>query len=119
MLASRSSNECRVSSDEGEGMKRFAAIILGLLFISLGHTVVAQTYPAKPVRLILPFPPGGPTDILGRTIAQKLTEQMGQQVVADNRPGAGGNLGLELAAKSPPDGYTIVLTSSVIALAPA
>jgi tripartite-type tricarboxylate transporter receptor subunit TctC len=71
------------------------------------------------VRFILPFPPGGPTDLLGRAIAQKLSEQMGQQVVPENRPGAGGNLGLEVAAKSPPDGYTIVITSSVIALAPA
>ena len=100
-------------------MKRSAAIILGLLLISLGHAVVAQTYPARTVRMILPFPPGGPTDILGRTIAQKLSEQMGQQVVPENRPGAGGNLGLELASKSPPDGYTMVLTSSIIALAPA
>ncbi|HEU0290933.1 MAG TPA: tripartite tricarboxylate transporter substrate binding protein [Burkholderiales bacterium] len=81
--------------------------------------VLAQAFPAKAVRLVLPFPPGGPTDLLGRTIAQKLSEQMGQQVVPENRPGAGGNLGLELAAKSPPDGYTMVLTSSVIALAPA
>ena len=80
---------------------------------------VAQQYPVKPVRLVLPFPPGGPTDLLGRSIAQKLSEQMGQQVVPENRPGAGGNLGLELAAKSPPDGYTMVLTSSIIALAPA
>jgi len=81
--------------------------------------VLAQAYPVKPVRLVLPFPPGGPTDLLGRSIAQKLGEQMGQQVVPENRPGAGGNLGLELASKSPPDGYTMVLTSSVIALAPA
>jgi len=81
--------------------------------------VLAQAYPVKPVRLVLPFPPGGPTDLLGRSIAQKLGEQMGQQVVPENRPGAGGNLGLELAAKSPPDGYTMVLTSSIIALAPA
>ena len=80
---------------------------------------VAQPYPAKPVRMVLPFPPGGPTDLLGRTIAQKLSEQMGQQVVPENRPGAGGNVGLELASKSPADGYTIVLTSSVIASAPA
>jgi tripartite-type tricarboxylate transporter receptor subunit TctC len=79
----------------------------------------AQAYPAKPVRFILPFPPGGPTDILGRTLAQKLTEQTGQQFVTDNRPGAGGNIGLELAAKSPPDGYTIVLSSPVVAIAPA
>ncbi len=81
--------------------------------------VSAQAFPVKPVRLVLPFPPGGPTDLLGRSIAQKMGEQMGQQVVPENRPGAGGNLGLELASKSPPDGYTLVLTSSVIALAPA
>ena len=80
---------------------------------------LAQAFPAKTVRLILPFPPGGPTDLLGRSIAQKLSEQFGHQVVPENRPGAGGNLGLEVAAKSPPDGYTIVLTSSVITLAPA
>ncbi len=80
--------------------------------------VQAQAYPAKPIRMILPFPPGGPTDLLGRAIAQKMSDQMGQQVVADNRPGAGGNLGLDLAAKSPADGYTIVLSSPLIALAP-
>jgi tripartite-type tricarboxylate transporter receptor subunit TctC len=79
----------------------------------------AQTYPAKPVRLILPFPPGGPSDILGRALSQKLSEQLGQQVIADNRPGAGGNLGLELTAKAPPDGYTIVLSSPLIALSPS
>src|SRR5687767_7359913 len=79
---------------------------------------VAQTYPAKTVRLILPFPPGGPSDILGRALSQKLSEQMGQQVIADNRPGAGGNLGLELTAKAPPDGYTMVLSSPLIALSP-
>jgi len=91
----------------------------GLLPVVGAGTAGAQAYPVKQVRMILPFPPGGPTDLLGRAVAQKLTEQMGHTVVADNRPGAGGNLGLELAAKSPPDGYTIVLTSSVIALAPA
>ena len=78
----------------------------------------AQTYPSKPIRLILPFPPGGPTDIVGRLAAQKLSEQVGQSVVSDSRPGASGNIGLELAAKSAPDGYTIVLSSPVIALSP-
>ncbi len=91
----------------------------GLLSVLGAGPAAGQTYPVRQVRMILPFPPGGPTDLLGRAIAQKLTEQMGQTVVADNRPGAGGNLGIELAAKSPPDGYTMVLTSSVIALAPA
>jgi tripartite-type tricarboxylate transporter receptor subunit TctC len=83
------------------------------------NPVVAQAYPVKPVRLILPFPPGGPTDMLGRALAQKLGEQLGRQVVADNRAGAGGNLGLEVAAKSPPDGYTLVLSSPLITISPS
>ena len=80
--------------------------------------VLAQAYPTRTIRMILPFPPGGPTDIVGRLVAQKLSEQVGQSVVADSRPGASGNLGLELASKSPPDGYTIVLSSPVISLSP-
>jgi len=98
--------------------RTLVVLFAGLVTLGAG-AVCAQPYPTKQVRLILPFPPGGPTDLLGRAIAQKLGEQMGQNVVPDNRPGAGGNLGIELAAKSPPDGYTMVLTSSVIALAPA
>lgn len=94
------------------------ALIASVLVLAPAGAL-AQAFPAKPIRLILPFPPGGPTDLQGRTIAQKLSEQVGQQVVAENRPGAGGNVGLEVAAKSPPDGYTLVLTSSVIASAPA
>src|SRR6201991_4200593 len=78
----------------------------------------AQAYPSKPIRLILPFPPGGPTDIVGRLTGQKLGELVGQQVIADSRPGASGNVGLELASKAPPDGYTIVLSSPVISLSP-
>jgi tripartite-type tricarboxylate transporter receptor subunit TctC len=78
----------------------------------------AQAYPVKPIRLILPFPPSGGTDTLGRGIAQVLSAQIGQQVVADNRPGAGGNLGLELASRAPPDGYTMVLSSPLIAISP-
>jgi tripartite-type tricarboxylate transporter receptor subunit TctC len=94
--------------------------LVGLLAcMSVAPLALAQSFPVKPVRLILPFPPGGPSDILGRAIAQKLTEQMGQQVIADNRPGAGGNLGLELTAKAPPDGYTMVLSSPLIALSPS
>ena len=79
-------------------------------------TVSAQAYPSKPIRLILPFPPGGPTDIVGRLTGQKLGELVGQQVIADSRPGASGNVGLELASKAPPDGYTIALSSPVISL---
>ena len=80
---------------------------------------MAQQYPLKPIRLILPFPPGGPTDITGRAIAQKLSEQLGQTVVPENRPGAGGNLGLELGAKAPPDGYAITLTAPPLAISPS
>ena len=82
-------------------------------------SVVAQTYPAKSLRLILPFPPGGPTDLLGRTLGAKMAENIGQTVVIDNRPGAGGNLGVELAAKAPPDGYTMVLSSPLISISPS
>jgi tripartite-type tricarboxylate transporter receptor subunit TctC len=71
--------------------------------------VAAQSYPTKPVRLIIPFGPGGPSDFLGRTVGQKLTETWGQQVLIDNRGGANGVVGCELAAKSAPDGYTLVM----------
>lgn len=73
--------------------------------------VKAQEYPNKPVRLIVPFPPGGTTDIVGRLVAQHLTEAWKQQVIVDNRPGAGGVIGTELAAKSPSDGHTALLGS--------
>jgi tripartite-type tricarboxylate transporter receptor subunit TctC len=79
----------------------------------------AQSYPAKPVRLILPFPPGGGTDILGRILAQKLGEELGQQVIAENRPGAGGNVGAEYTVRQAPDGYTIVLCSPSISISPS
>jgi len=93
--------------------------VVALTALASSHVVFAQAYPTKPIRLILPFPPGGPTDIAGRAIAQKLSEQLDQPVIADNRPGATSNLGLELASKSPPDGYTLVLTPPSIALSPS
>jgi tripartite-type tricarboxylate transporter receptor subunit TctC len=99
-------------------MFRSDIALLVAIFAAMG-SVQAQTFPTKSMRLVLPFPAGGPTDLLGRALAQKLGEQMGQTMVADNRPGAGGNLGIEIAAKSPPDGHTIVLVSSVIAIAPS
>ena len=98
---------------------RMTPAVLALALAFLPAATLAQPFPSKTLRMILPFPPGGPTDLLGRSIAQKLSEQMGQQVLPDNRPGAGGNVGIELASKAPPDGHTIVLTSSVFALAPA
>ena len=70
--------------------------------------VSAQQYPAKPIRYVVPFPAGGTTDILARLVGAKLTEAWGQQIIVDNRPGAGGNVGSEFASKAPPDGYTIL-----------
>jgi tripartite-type tricarboxylate transporter receptor subunit TctC len=71
----------------------------------------AQTYPSKPVRIVVPFPPAGAADLLSRTLGQKLGDAWGHQVIVDNRPGAGGNLGLELTAKAAPDGYTAVMAA--------
>ncbi|MFN0160505.1 MAG: Bug family tripartite tricarboxylate transporter substrate binding protein [Burkholderiales bacterium] len=78
----------------------------------------AQRYPDKPVRLIVPFPPGGGNDILARALSPKLAEFLGQPVVIDNRAGAGGNIGTEAAAKSPPDGSTIVIASNQVTINP-
>src|SRR3954464_2591814 len=103
-------------------LSRFVFAAVGAAAFALPHVSHAQTtssYPSKPIRLILPFPPGGPTDIAGRAIAQKLGEQLEQPVIADNRPGATSNIGLELAAKAPPDGYTLVLTPPSISLSPS
>src|SRR5215213_2034226 len=71
--------------------------------------VVAQPYPSKPIKFIVPYPPGGNTDIVGRTFAQKLSERLGQPVVVENRGGAAGTIGMAVAAKSPADGYTLVI----------
>lgn len=79
----------------------------------------AQTYPTKPLRLIVAFPPGASSDLVGRMLGQKIGEQMGQQVIPDNRPGAGGNLGLGMLSKTPPDGYTIGIATASIAVSPA
>lgn len=79
--------------------------------LASGHDAIADVYPSKPIRFIVPFPPGGNTDVLSRLLAQQLTSALSQQVVVDNRAGAGGTIGVALAVKSPADGYTIVMGS--------
>ncbi len=78
-----------------------------VLAAGLQSTAVAQSYPAKPVRIIVPFPPGDSTDIIGRLIAPKLTDRLGQPVIVENRPGASGTIGVEFVARAAPDGYTL------------
>ena len=85
--------------------------LLALLLAALSSLALSQTYPAKPVRLIIPFPPGGSNDVVGRAIGQQLGERLGHSVVIDNRGGAGGIIGTNEAAKAAPDGYTLLLIS--------
>ena len=98
-------------------MRRFLISIAITLVVAAN--AVAQQYPIKPVRVIIPFPPAGPTDIFGRMTADILTKTYGQQFVPDNRAGAGGNIGTEQCAKSPPDGYTICIVTVSLSIAPA
>jgi tripartite-type tricarboxylate transporter receptor subunit TctC len=87
-----------------------ALLCAALLFAhGAAHAQGAANFPSKPVRLVIPYPPGGGTDTIGRPLAQKLGENLKQQVIFDNRGGAGGNIGMEIVAKAPPDGHTIVL----------
>src|SRR5712692_8417302 len=90
-------------------MKRVYSLLLSAVLLAGTTWVAAQEYPSKPVRLIVPFAPGGGNDIVARAIAQQLSASLGRQFVVDNRAGAGGVVGAELAAKSPPDGYTLFL----------
>src|SRR5437588_8613820 len=93
-----------------------AALVLAAL---AAGTSLSQNYPTKPVRIIAPFAPGGGTDFIARLLAQKLTERLGQQVIVENKPGAGGNLGAEFAVKSPPDGYTLLLIAGSYTVNPS
>src|SRR5262245_64046973 len=90
-----------------------AAIVCGVFLPAA--TALGQDYPTRSVRIILPFPPGGGTDVFARVLAARLTEALGQSTIVDNRPGASGNIGAEVTAKSPPDGYTLMVTTSAVA----
>jgi tripartite-type tricarboxylate transporter receptor subunit TctC len=93
---------------------KLIALLVSAFVVCAAH---AQSYPAKPVRIIVPFAPGGATDIVTRIVAQKLTEMWGQTILVDNRAGAGGNIGAELAAKAAPDGYTLFMPSGSVVTA--
>jgi tripartite-type tricarboxylate transporter receptor subunit TctC len=97
---------------------RSLLIAVAGLLLALGAPVAAQDYPSKPVRLIIPFPPGGSNDVVGRMIALQLSDRLGKQVVVDNRGGAGGIIGTEAAANSPHDGYTLLIISIAHAVSP-
>jgi len=99
------------ANEEAPFMRNAIAMLIGAALLPMTVPAAAQTpaYPDKPIRIVVPFPVGGIADTIGREIARKLTEAWGQPVVIDNRPGAGGNIGADIVAKSPPDGYTLVM----------
>jgi len=99
-------------------MKRSFAWI-GTLVCLAGSPLLAQEYPAKQIRMVVSFPPGGGSDLIARVVAQKLAGALGQPVVADNRAGASGNIAAEIVAKSPADGYTLLFTNSSLSISPA
>jgi tripartite-type tricarboxylate transporter receptor subunit TctC len=100
-------------------MKMVLRIAVACFALAFAGTAFAQQYPTKPVKIVIPFAPGGVTDNAGRIIAQKLSERLGQQFYIENQPGAGGNLGMSNVARSPGDGYTILLASSSIVVNPS
>ena len=99
-------------------MKALRSLLL-LVALALAGPAFAQTYPNKPVKMIVPFAPAGPTDVIARLIAQKLSETWGQQVYVENIPGAGGNTGTATAARAPADGYTILVVSTGFIINPS
>ncbi|WP_137926523.1 tripartite tricarboxylate transporter substrate binding protein [Cupriavidus sp. 2SB] len=96
-----------------------AVAACGVAVALLPQAALAADYPDRPIRLVVPFPPGGPTDLVSRVIAKKMSEDLGQTVLVDNRPGANGNIGNEIVAKAQADGYTVLYNTSSIALSPA
>src|SRR5437762_11633491 len=103
--------------------RRTATLATSAALLALaGSCAFAQgptAYPTKPITMVVPFPPGGPTDLVARVLAQKLGEQLGQNILVDNRGGANGNIGAQMVAKAPADGYTLLYNTSSITLSPA
>ncbi len=104
-------------------MKAFNTVVrvvtLGVLMVLVGSIGAQQSYPSKPIRFIVPFPPGGSTDPMARMAAQKLVERLGQPVIVDNRPGGNTIIGTDAVAKAPPDGYMILVTSNAFVTSPS
>jgi tripartite-type tricarboxylate transporter receptor subunit TctC len=99
-------------------VKRAILPVVGLLMVMCASVAAAQTWPGKPVRIVVPYPPGGGNDVIARLLAPKLSERWGQPVVVDNRPGAAGNLGAGEVARAAPDGHTLLMAVSTIAMTP-
>jgi tripartite-type tricarboxylate transporter receptor subunit TctC len=97
-------------------MKTFRTVFVLCAVLLAGNAAAADNYPSRPIRFIVPFPPGGGNDIVGRIVALKLGEGLGQQVVIDNRGGAGGTIGTDITAKAPPDGYTMLINNISLAV---
>src|SRR5258708_14953492 len=108
MLVKRSAHAARRAMKLARRRLLEAALAVGVIAV-LPRIAQAQTYPARPVRLIVPFGSAGATDIVARLIGQCLSQRLGQSFVIENRPGAGGNIGIEAVVRSPPDGYTLAL----------
>src|SRR4051812_35493460 len=94
-------------------------MLVCLLALLVAEVCQAQNYPTRPVRMVVPFAPAGPVDVVGRIVAQKLSEALGQQVYVENHAGGSGNVGTALVAKAPPDGYTLLAISSTLVVNPS
>src|SRR5258708_34274241 len=109
-----------VGADSKLPLNGVTRLVVALLFFVVHSVAFAQAWPSKPIKIIVPYPPGGTSDILARSVGQKLSGMLGQPVVVENKPGATGNIGADFVAKSPPDGYTVLLADiGSLAIAPS